>query len=128
MKKVTGQAISRIFKDESIPRSKWMASGRVRGWGSRSHGVSAEQRQRFDENAGGGIRTKNGWKRDSKGNMVMRGAWRRDTGIWDVTWYDFERSTKRHERADEWMGRFIEACRAKGWTVEQVGDDKWEVR
>jgi hypothetical protein len=26
------------------------------------------------------------------------------------------------------MGRFIEAFRAKGWTVEQVGDDKWEVR
>jgi len=125
-KRITSQAISAIFKTERISRSTWTASGRVKGWGHHSPGIFAEQRERFDPNAGGGIRTAKGWKRDYQGNMMKRGAWKKDTGIFDVGYRDHEWAKQHDEKLDEYLARFLDACRAKGWTVEK-NEDRWIV-
>jgi hypothetical protein len=123
-KELTGQKVAAILKKEGISRGYWAKSGRVAGWGSWIHGVQVEPVQKFNSNAGGGIRTKNGWKRDWQGNMVRRGAWQ-NTGTWTVKWQSGD-----HHFEDErgQVAKALKAFEAAGFTVEAGEyDGEWKV-
>jgi hypothetical protein len=126
-KELTGQKVAAIFKREGISRARWNASSRVKGWGNWTPGVSVEPVQKFNSNAGGGIRSKNGWKRDWQGNMIRRGAWQ-NTGTWTVKWNggSYGRSPQEDSRGQ--VAKALKAFEAAGFTVEAGEyDGEWKV-
>lgn len=96
----SASAVSRVLKAAGLPRSQWIASSRVRGWGNSTEGFATETVTEYDKHANATFPT-----------GTIRVEWR--IGSWATD------AAAAMAKGNEQIARAAEVLTEKGYSVEK---------